>query len=82
MPAHIAGGFVNTARSMAVVLSELTVIQASPDPDDDFIIATAIIGGADLLVTGDQADLLSLQKVASLRIIGASHALSLFEYQR
>ena len=82
VPAHIAGGFVNTTRSIAVVLEELVLVQFSPDPDDDFIIATAISGDADLLVTGDQADLLSLQKVTSLRIISASHAISLFEYQR
>jgi uncharacterized protein len=35
VPAHLSGQFVNTARSLAIVLTELNQVQASPDPDDD-----------------------------------------------
>jgi uncharacterized protein len=35
VPAHLSGQFVNTAWSLAIVLTELNQVQASPDPDDD-----------------------------------------------
>jgi hypothetical protein len=38
------------------------------DPKDDYLIAYALVGKADFLVTGD-ADLLALGQVGSLRII-------------
>jgi uncharacterized protein len=63
VPARLAGHFVNTARLIAVVLENLEPISVSPDPDDDFIIATAVTGNADALVTGDTAHVLMLQKL-------------------
>lgn len=38
------------------------------DPKDDYLIAYAVIGGADYLVTGDD-DLLALKKVGNVQII-------------
>lgn len=39
----------------------------SPDPDDNLVLAIALEGQADMLVTGDKGHLLSL-KVRGLRI--------------
>jgi putative PIN family toxin of toxin-antitoxin system len=38
------------------------------DPDDDVVLATALAGKADLIVTGD-ADLLALKEFAGIRIV-------------
>jgi uncharacterized protein len=79
VPAHVSGQFVNTARSLAIVLTELNQVQASPDPDDDFILATAVTGRVDALVTGDTADVLFLQKIGQVRIMTARALLDLLE---
>jgi uncharacterized protein len=79
VPARLAGQFVNTARLIAVVLETLEPISASPDPDDDFILATAVTGKADALATGDTADVLVLQKIGRVRIMTARELLDILE---
>ncbi len=49
----------------------------APDPDDDWVIATAIAAQADLIVTGDKP-FLSVGAVGSIRIITVGDALALF----
>lgn len=65
-----AGTLMNGLRQ-ATVLQELPTAELSPDPDDNPILATAISGKADYLVTGDKRDLLSLGKVEMVHIIAA-----------
>ncbi len=48
------------------------------DPKDDYLLAYAVVGEADYLVTGD-ADLLDLEQVGSLRIITAREFLTILE---
>jgi uncharacterized protein len=79
VPARLAGHFVNTARLIAVVLENLEAISISPDPDDDFIVATAVTGKADVLTTGDTAHVLMLQKVGQVRILTARALLDILE---
>lgn len=62
---------MNGLRRQATVLQELPKVELSPDPDDNPILATAIAGVADYLVTGDKRDLLSLRKVETVQIITA-----------
>lgn len=69
-PAEV-GTLVNGLRRQATVLRELPKVELSPDPDDNPILATAIAGMADYLVTGDERDLLSLGKVEMVQIITA-----------
>ncbi len=66
-----AGTLVNGLRRQATVLQELPTVELSPDPDDNPILATAMAGMADYLVTGDKRDLLSLEKVETVQIITA-----------
>lgn len=63
------GSLVNALRAKALVVGDLPEVDASPDPDDNVILATALAGEAQYLVTGDKADLLSLEKVQGVRII-------------
>ena len=69
-PAEV-GTLVNGLRRQATLLQELPRVEFSRDPDDNPILATAIAGGADYLVTGDQRDLLCLAKVETVQIVTA-----------
>jgi putative PIN family toxin of toxin-antitoxin system len=51
------------------------------DPDDDYLIAHALLAAADLLVTRDQ-DLLDLGEIAGVRIVGPVPFLNLIRSQR
>lgn len=53
------------------MVKALPRIDASADPDDNFLLASAVAGQADYLVSGDKSHLLNLQKVESVRIITA-----------
>ncbi len=57
-PSH-AGRFINDLQRFAVVLDRLPVVDRSPDPNDDFLLAMAEVGAADYLVTGDKRDVLA-----------------------
>ncbi len=61
---------VNILRHSALLLPaiSLTVPKVSRDPEDDYLLAHAIMAGADVLVTGD-GDLLVLDPLDSLRIL-------------
>lgn len=67
-----AGRLVNSLRDLAVVQNDLPVVQRSPDPKDDFILALAQAGGAHYIVTGDKSGLLALEQHAGTEILSAS----------
>lgn len=52
-------------------------VPIAPDPDDDWVIATALAAQADLIVTGDKP-FLGVGAVGSIRIITVGDALALF----
>lgn len=62
-------GIIELLRSQAVIIPR----PASPvatgvrDPDDEWVIASALLGKADVLVTGDK-DMLVLKRIGSLPI--------------
>ncbi len=47
----------------------------SPDPDDNLILAAAIAGQANLIVSGDKKHMLSLDTAAGIPIVTARSAL-------
>jgi len=65
------GAMVNGLRRQAMVLEGLPELDLSPDPDDNPVLAMAVAGRADYLVTGDKRDLLALKKVEKARIVTA-----------
>jgi putative PIN family toxin of toxin-antitoxin system len=67
-----AGRMINNLNALAVMVDSLPHVPRSPDPEDDFLLATAEVGHADYLVTGDKSGLLSLIKHQGTRILNAS----------
>lgn len=70
-----AGSMYNELRHLAILLTNLPVVEASRDPADNFLLAMAQLGEADFLVTGDKHDLLSLRAFRQTKIVTASRML-------
>lgn len=64
----LAGRLVNDLRELAVLVDPLPFVDVSPDPYDNYLLAIALGGDSDYLVTGDKSDLLFLEKYAKTRI--------------
>lgn len=57
LPAHRVGAMVNNMQQCAIVLDTLPPLPVgveADDPDDNFLLAMALTGDADYLVTGDR----------------------------
>ena len=67
---------LDTIGSVAEILLDLPTVDLSPDPNDNMIIATALKGQVDYLVSGDKKDLLSLETVQNIPIISARKAVT------
>lgn len=61
----------------AVLARDLPDVTFSPDRDDDKIIATAIAGKANYIVSGDKRDMLAVVEANGIPIITARAALDL-----
>ena len=61
----------------SIVLSWVQVTKRSPDPKDDPILAVAVIGNAELVVSGDRSHMLALGDVEGIPILSAREALSI-----
>lgn len=67
---HEVDAMIGGLRLGALVLTELSEVDIAPDPDDNPLLATALAGKADYLVTGDKA-VLGLKRLESVRILTA-----------
>ncbi len=70
-----AEAIVENVRTRALVLDELLSVNLSPDPKDNPILAAAIAGKADLIVSGDKKHVLALGEVGGIPIVTAREAL-------
>ncbi|MDE0027299.1 MAG: putative toxin-antitoxin system toxin component, PIN family [Spirochaetaceae bacterium] len=68
---HEVGTLVRGVRARASIVSDLPDIDLVDDPGDNLVLATALAGDADYLVTGDRRHLLHLKKVRQTRILTA-----------
>jgi len=73
----VAGRLVNELRRTGMVIENLPDVSICRDPWDNYLLATIEAGKAELLVTGDKADLLSLKRHAGARIITVRQCLKL-----
>ena len=69
--AQLVAQLASTVAQTPGVVPEL-----SGDPDDDRIIAAALQGGADVLVSGDRRHVLPLHSVGVMRILRPQDALA------
>ena len=75
----VVGRMINDIRALALMCDPLPKIAASPDPDDDFLLAVAQTARAAYLVTGDKSGLLALKKHGSTTILTARGLLKLLD---
>ncbi len=69
-----ARDFVENLEALAEMAEVLPDIEASPDPDDNAILAVAVASRADAVVSGDKADMLALGIVEGIPILTARQA--------
>lgn len=72
--------------ALIAALSEIVELPESVpricrDPDDDWVIACAVVGQADVIVSGDR-DLLALNRVGELPVLSAAQFLATLEESR
>jgi putative PIN family toxin of toxin-antitoxin system len=73
-------GIVDDLRRLAVIVSPTDAPRVVPtDPDDDHVIAAAVVGQADLIASGDKRDLLPLGRHAGIDIVTAREAVDRLE---
>ena len=65
----LAGQLLGELRRLAIVVEELPDITVSTDPHDGYLLAMAMVGGAEFLVSGDKRDLLHLGHHRGTRIV-------------
>lgn len=73
------GRMVNDIRRLSVMCDPLPDVLASPDPNDDFLLAIAQAADADYLVTGDKSGLLALGSHGRARIVSARTMVQILE---
>ena len=73
------GRMVNDIRRLAMMCDPLPPVELSPDPDDDYLLATAQVASVHYLVTGDKSDLLALRNHETTRIITARNMVTLLD---
>jgi len=71
-----AGNMINGLRYQAVVLTDLPTMDVSQDPDDNPVLAMAVAGEADFLVSGDKRDILALGQIEKTKIVTAREFLT------
>ena len=64
-----ANDLLYNLESIGILVTDLPQVDLSPDPKDNPILATAIAGRADLIVSGDKNDMLALAHAGGIPII-------------
>lgn len=65
----LAGRLINDLKSVADMVTNLPDVTICRDPWDNYLLATIEAGNADILITGDKADLLSIDRHAGANIM-------------
>jgi putative PIN family toxin of toxin-antitoxin system len=75
LDAEEAAAIIENIDTRVRVLDALPDVNLSPDPKDNPILAAAIAGKADLIVSGDKRHMLALGEVEGIPIVTARDAL-------
>ena len=76
LDADEAAAIVENIDTRALILDAPPDVNLSPDPKDNPILAAAIAGNADLIVSGDKKHMLALGEVEGIPIVTARDALN------
>lgn len=68
LSAPLVGRLINDIRKLSQHITMLPKVEISPDPYDNYLLAIAVGGAADYLVTGDKSDLLMLGSYNGIKI--------------
>ena len=71
-----ARDLIDNLETVGSPIHELPECELSPDPSDNPILATAIAGKADLIVSGDKTDMFALGRVDDIEIVTPAKALA------
>jgi len=66
---------VRNIRNLADHAEPIDGIEVSVDPDDNLILATALAGGVDLVVSGDKPGMLAVGSIEGIPIVSPADAL-------
>lgn len=77
LDADEADAIIKNIGTRALIITELPDVNVSPDPKDNPILAAAIAGKAELVVSGDKKHLLALGEVEGIPVVTAREALKL-----
>lgn len=72
-----ANTLLTNIDTRTMIVGTIPNVDYSSDPDDNLIIATAIAGEAELLVTGDKSHLLSLGTIEGIQIVSPKAAIEM-----
>ena len=75
LDADEAAAIVENIGARALVLDDPPMVNLSPDPKDNPILAAAIAGKADLIVSGDKKHMLALGNVGGIPVVTAREAM-------
>lgn len=73
----LVGRLINHLRELAVLIENLPPVEVSPDPDDNYLLALALGGEADYVVTGDKPHLLALARYEGIKIVSVRDFINL-----
>ena len=74
IPLAAADDLLRNGEAVGEVVTDLPDLDVSPDPDDNLILAAAVAGRTDLVVSGDKKHTLALGEVEGIPIVTASAA--------
>ena len=75
LDADEAAAIIENLGARALILDDLPDVNVSPDSKDNPILAAAIAGKADLIVSGDKKHMLALGEVEGIPVVTAREAL-------
>ncbi|MBU1821203.1 MAG: putative toxin-antitoxin system toxin component, PIN family, partial [Bacteroidetes bacterium] len=61
--------FVEIIIERLIIINPSTVVEDSPDPDDNYLLSIAIDAQAQYIITGDKKDLLALSPYRGIQIV-------------
>ena len=70
-----ANDLLHSLQSIGILVTDLPQVDLSPDPKDNPILATAMAGQADLIISGDKNDMLALGHAGDIPIITPGKAI-------